>query len=232
MQRADELAQNANRFAATEQVLHEDLDDTGNVVLTERRKFDYMVSITQLSSGDLEVDEFRNGTDGYGDFPAHIATLGLPSLAFIFHERYRNDYRFDCRGLGEWHGHATWLVDFRQGPEHKSRIRGYNVQGTLYPVSLKGRAWIAADSFEVIRIEADTMKPVPEIKLQDEHQTIEYVPVHFRTGETELWLPANADLYFDFHNHKYHRVHSFDSYLLFSVSASEKIGMPKELSEK
>jgi len=232
MQRADELVQNANRFAATEQVLHEDLDDAGKVLLTERQKFDYVVSITQLSSGDLDVDEFRNGSEGHTDFPAHIATLGLPSLAFLFHERYRNDYNFDCRGLSEWRGHATWLLDFRQKPDRKSRIRGYNVDGTLYPVSLKGRAWIAADTFEVMRMEADTMKPISEIRLRGEHQAIEYAPVHFRTVDTELWLPARADLYFDFRNHKYHRVHTFSSYLLFSVSATEKIGMPKELSEK
>lgn len=111
--------------------------------------------------------------------------MGLPSLAFVFHERYRNDYRFDCRGLGEWHGRTAWLVDFQQRPDRKSRIRGYDVQDTLYPVSLKGRAWIAADSFEVMRMEADTMKPVPQINLRDEHQTIQYAPVHFRTGDTE-----------------------------------------------
>ena len=158
--------------------------------------------------------------------------MGLPSLAFVFHERYRNDYRFDSRGLGEWHGRAAWLVDLQQRPDRKSRIRGYDVQDTLYPVSLKGRAWIAADSFEVMRMEADTMKPVPQINLRDEHQTIQYAPVHFRTGGTELWLPASADLYFDFQRHRYHRVHSFDSYLLFSVSVSQKIGTPKQVAQK
>jgi hypothetical protein len=37
-------------------------------------------------------------------------------------------------GLGEWPGRAAWLVDFQQLPDRKSRIRGYDVQCTLYPV--------------------------------------------------------------------------------------------------
>jgi hypothetical protein len=42
-------------------VLHENLDATGKPVSTEQRKFDYVVSITQLSSGDLNVEESRDG---------------------------------------------------------------------------------------------------------------------------------------------------------------------------
>ncbi len=232
MQRVDELVANVNRFAATEQVVHENLNGTGKVVSTERRKFDYVVSIAQLRSGDLDVDESRNGTDNYDGFPADIATIGLPSLAFVFHKQYRSDFNFNCEGLGEWHGRAVWVVYFQQRPDRPSRIRGYNINGLLHPVSIKGRAWIAAGTFQVMRIEADLAKPLPEIKLRDDYEIIEYRPVLFEKSNTEMWLPATADLYFDFRNHKYHRVHSFSSYLLFSVTASQKIGTPKEMATK
>lgn len=195
--------------------------------LLRLRRVDHAIVLRR--SRRRRIPERNSGIRG---FSGACRYDGLPSLAFVFHERYRNGYRFDCRGLGEWHGRAAWLVDFQQRPDRKSRIRGYDVQGTLYPVSLKGRAWIAADSFDVMRMEADTMKPVPQINLRDEHQTIEYAPVHFRTGDTELWLPASADLYFDFPHHRYHRVHSFDSYLLFSVSVSQKIGTPEQVAQK
>lgn len=45
-------------------------------------------------------------------------------------------------------------------------------------------------------------------------------PVFFKTTRTELWL---ASLYFDFRHHKYHRMHSFSSYQLFSVTARKSI---------
>ena len=48
-------------------------------------------------------------------------------------------------------------------------------------------------------------------------------PVFFKTTRTELWLPERASLYFDFRHHKYHRMHSFSSYQLFSVTARKSI---------
>src|SRR6185437_11493434 len=102
------------------------------------------------------------------DFPDRIATLGLPSLALVFHERYRDGYVFDCEGLGEWNNQATWLIHFRQRADRVPRIRGYNIGGVLYPIGLTGRAWIAADSFQILHMEADLINPIPKIKLRYE----------------------------------------------------------------
>ena len=225
--RVEEFVENINRFAATERLVSENLNSQGKVIETQRRKFDYVVSIDKLTSGDLDVDEFRNGYDSYAGFPDQIATLGLPSLAFVFHPKYREGYNFTCEGLGAWQGHAAWLVYFSQRPDKPARIRGYSVNNVLYLVSLKGRAWIGVDTLQVMRMEADIMHPLPKIKLRDEHQVVEYRPVQFQKGKVEMWLPGRAEVYFDFRNHKYHRVHSFSDYMLFSVTASQKIGMPK-----
>lgn len=231
-QQVDQFVDNINRFDASEHVINQDVTSSGRIISTEKRKFDYEVNIADLSSGDLEVDEARDGSDGYANFPDHIATLGLPSLVLVFHQRYRSDYAFQCEGLGEWNGQATWLVDFRQRADRTPRIRGYNVAGVLYPIGLTGRAWIAADSFQIVHMEADLIRPVPKIKLMYEHQAIDYGPVVFKTGHTELWLPKKASLYFDFDHHKFHRVHTYSNYMLFSVSTSQKISPPKELAMK
>lgn len=229
-QRVDDFVADVNRFDAVERVINENLNSSGRVVSSEHRKFDYVVSISQLRPGSLDVDESRNGTDGLEDFPDHIATIGLPSLALIFHQDYRSDYVFNCEGLGEWNGRATWLVHFRQRADRVPRIRGYNIDGVLYPVALTGRAWITADSFQIVHMEADLMSPAPKIKLAYEHQAIDYGPVAFQDGRTQLWLPQRASLYFDFEHHRYHRVHSFSNYLLFSVKATEKISPPNQVA--
>ncbi|HTU33459.1 MAG TPA: tetratricopeptide repeat protein [Candidatus Acidoferrum sp.] len=230
--RVDEFVENVNRFDAIEQIVNQDLTRSGRVISTEKRKFDYEVNIRRVQFGDLEVDEARNGTDAYDDFPDRIATLGLPSLALVFHERYRDGYVFDCEGLGEWNGQATWLVHFRQRADRVPQIRGYNVNGVLYPIGLTGRAWIAADSFQIVHMEADMINPVPTIKLRYEHQAINYGPVDFKTGHTQLWLPKSASLYFDFEHHRFHRVHTYGDYQLFSVSTSQTISPPKQLAAK
>lgn len=221
-----------NRIDAVEHVFHQQLTSSGKVISTERRKFDYLVSINHLPSGVLDLNETRDSGEDYDDFPAHIATLGLPTLELVFYHQYIGDNQFECEGLGDWNGEATWLVHFQQRLGVVPRLRGYVVNNVLYPVSLEGRAWIAADSFQIVHIEADLMDPLPQIQLRYDHQSVDYRPVFFETCDCEVWLPDRASLYFDFRHHKYHRVHTFGSYLLFSVRATEKISPPEGAASK
>jgi tetratricopeptide (TPR) repeat protein len=224
--RVKELVDNVGRFEATEQVLHEELDSTGKPFTAETRKFDYMASIAEVT-GRLAVEEYRTSLTDRGDFPDHISTLGLAGLALAFHPLLRDDYEMTCEGLGRWQGQATWLVYFRQRPDKPSRLLSYAFTNASYAVPLKGRAWIAADTMQIVHLEADLLNPLPRIQLLGQHQAVDYGPVYFQTKKAELWLPKSAELYFDFRHHRYHRRHSFEKYKLFSVGASERIGEPK-----
>ena len=131
-----------------------------------------------------------------------------------------------CEGLGDWRGKAAWLVRFEQLQDHPHRIQEYRIAGHSYPVSLKGRAWIAAGTFQIIHLESDLMSPIPEIQLLSEHMNIDYGPVLFQNKSVELWLPKSAEIYFDFRRHHYLRRHSFDHFMLFSVDSTEKRNEP------
>jgi hypothetical protein len=139
----------------------------------------------------------------------------------------RDDFVMECEGLGDWRGQASWLVHFRQRKERPNRMHSYKVGEQVHPVDIKGRAWITADKFQIVRIEADLVKPMPEIRLISEHQAVEYGPVPFATKKTVLWLPKTAEIYLDFRKHRYYRRHSFDQYMLFSVEADEQRKDPK-----
>jgi len=99
-------------------------------------------------------------------------------------------------------------------------------------VDIKGRAWITADKFQIVRIEADMTKPLPEIQLRSEHQVVEYGPIPFPKKNTTLWLPKSAEIYFDFRKHRYYRRHSFDHYMLYSVDTEEERKVPGQKPEK
>jgi tetratricopeptide (TPR) repeat protein len=228
--RAKELVDNVARFEATEEVLHEDLDEFGKPSLKEKRTFDYMASMSETQQGVM-IDEYRNALTDQGDFPDHIATRGLPGLAMVFHPLLRDDFQMTCEGLGDWHGKATWLVYFRQRADRPNRLMRYNFTNAEYFVALKGRAWIAAGTFQIVHLEADLLNPIPRIQLLSQHQSVDYGVVRFKTKEVELWLPKNADIYMDFRRHRIHRSHSFGNYKLFSVAANQKIGEPKETDE-
>jgi hypothetical protein len=94
---------------------------------------------------------------------------------------------------------------------------------------LKGRAWITADKFQIVRIEAELINPLPEIQLRSEQQIVEYGPVPFPRKNLELWLPSSAEIYLDFRQHRYYRKHSYDHYMLFSVDMEEKRKEPTAL---
>jgi hypothetical protein len=230
--RVKELVENVDRFTATEAVEHSSLSPLGLQISKETRKFDYIVEIRPFGAHDLDVQEYRNGSVSAQQFPGHIGTIGLPTVALVFHPYYREKYEFFCEGRGAWRGKPAWLVHFQQRTDRKSEMLVYRVSGKSYAVGLKGRAWIDTTSSQILAIETDTMRPVPEIRLLRDHQLIEYGPVDFRNNTTRLWLPKSADWYCSLSGQRYHRRHTFSSFLLFSVDDTQKISKPPQGEEK
>ena len=217
-----ELVDDVMRFAAVEDMFHQSLDSFGNPTRSETRKYNYTASISEPEPGFLSVEEYRAATMGLESYPDHIASNGFAALAFVFHPHMRDNFEMKCEGLGDWHGQASWLVHFQQRDDKPNRMHAYQVGKELHPVKLKGRAWITADKFQIVRIESEMVKPMPEIRLLSEHQVVEYGPIQFEKKKTSLWLPKTAELYFDFRQHRYYRRHRFQNYMLFSVDSDEK----------
>jgi hypothetical protein len=232
--RVSEFVDSVNRIDATELITHEELSTLGRPVNIEKRKFDYLISISaDDSSGFLTINENRQGRDAEsGQFLDHVSMFGLADLPLVFHPSMRADFQLTCEGLGKWQDRATWLVYFRQRPDRPERLRAYDDGYSSFSAGLKGRAWISADTYQIVRLEANLMKPIPQIGLGSEEDVVEYGPVPFRTKNTGLWLPSNADIYFYYRHRPFHRHHTFSNYNLFSVSASQKIGQPAIPDEK
>ncbi len=220
--RVQELVQDVARFAAVEDLFHQSLDQFGVPARTETRKYNYVASISEPQPGFLAVDEYRAEKVTLDGYPDQIASTGFAALALVFHPDMRDNFDMSCEGLGDWQGQATWLVHFRQRDDRPNRMHSYKVGNQMHAVALKGRAWIAADKFQIVRMEAEMVNPMPEIKLLSEHQVVEYGPVPFLKKNISLWLPKKAEIYFDFRKHRYYRRHSFDHYMLYSVDIEEK----------
>jgi len=226
-ERVKELVKNVERFTAVEDIEHYKLSPLGLQISRENRKFDYMVEIRPFGANDLDVQEFRNGSVSGQQFPGHIATNGLPTLALVFHPFYQSRYDFVCEGRGKWRDTPAWLVHFQQLTDRKGSMLIYRVGPKSYAVGLKGHAWIDTQTSQILAIETDTMRPVPEIRLMRDHQLIEYGPVAFKNGAMNLWLPKSADWYSSLSGQRYHRRHTFSQFLLFSVDDTQTISKPK-----
>lgn len=228
-QRVEEFIKNVDRFTATEFLDHESINKWGFANSEETRKFDYVVSIEQYRPGYFSVTEYRGMRYTPEQFPGGIETRGLPTLSLIFHPDNAGNFAISCEGLAQWNGQPAWQVHFHQRPDKPNTIRAYKFgeNGPSYPVALRGRAWIAADSYQIVRMETDLVAKLPEIKLLADHTLVDYGPVRFKNRNVQMWLPQVAEVYFDWRGQRVHRRHSFSDYMLFSVDEKQKIAEPK-----
>jgi tetratricopeptide (TPR) repeat protein len=227
--RVKELVSNVDKYTATESLFHESVNKWGLVSFSDNLSFNYLVSIQEIKPGALSVEEHRESRRAPVAFPDHIVTNGLPSLPLIFHPYYSGNYAMTCEGKASWNGGMTYQIYFRQRPDKPNTMRYYRlgVGGQAVPAALKGRAWVSADSFQIVRMEAALLEPIPTIQLLADFTIIEYGPVHFKKIDQDMWLPKSVEYYYDWRGKRAHRHHKFDNYLLFSVDDKQRIAAPK-----
>ncbi len=228
--RVQEFVHDLSRFGADEELLHKSIDQFGYETRRETRQYDYVATVTEPEPGIVSIDEYRGDKTAQEGYPDAISSTGFVTLAFVFEPGIQKDFDFTCEGQGNWNGQPTWLVHFQQREDRPNHLHSYAVGPQVFPVGLKGRAWISADKFQIVRMEADLVKPMPEIQLLGEHQVVEYGPIPFPKKNTTLWLPKTAEIYFELRKHRYFRRHSFDHYMLYAVDTEEKAKPPKEKS--
>jgi tetratricopeptide (TPR) repeat protein len=222
------LPEALDRFSATETIEHQRVNEKGIASNSSTVTFAYVVSIHETRRGFLNVEEYRNGTDSPNVFPDHLATRGLPSQVFLFHPYYQHDFEMKCEGLARQGTGFAWQIHFQQKKDIPSRMQVHYLNGKRFPVPLKGRAWIDAANYEVIRLQTDIREPLKEAGLYAQHTDIEYGPVRFQKDNLDLWLPIRAEIYMQTRGHRMHRRHDFGNYLLFAVEDKQTISNPKE----
>ena len=226
--RMKQFVANLEKFTAAERVEHQAIDATGVWHSPEVRDFNYVVMVKRTSMDVFLMDEYRNGSSDPEQFPARIATQGMPAIALLFHPLLAPDYTFACEGLGGWEGRSAWQVHFLQRPNRPGRILSYSAGGKYSSLPLKGRAWIDPGTFQVLRIETELVRPLPEVALTVNRVAISYQPVQFPSQEQELWLPKTVDLYVERQGRRYYRRHTFKDFQLFIVETTQSVQLAKE----
>ncbi len=200
-------------------------------------KFDYVVDFGEKSE-PLDIHEYRtrlSATDN-GNLSAFL-DKGLPVLALIFYPALQNDYEMSCEGLTQWNNQPAWVVHFRQIKAKRPRtltmetateVQPHSLNRTeVRPLSLKGRAWIAADSGQVMHIETNLVEGILMIDLQEIAITADYGPVKSQSQDGDIWLPKFAVAYTDYANRRMIIEHSFSDFQIFSVQMQETIRNPR-----
>jgi hypothetical protein len=98
----------------------------------------------------------------------------------------------------------------------------------IRPLSLKGRAWIAADAGQVIRLETILVESIPMIELDESAFSADCAPAKFQSQNVEVWLPQLAVGYTDYAKRRMIVEHAFSDFQFFSVQTQDVIQKPKE----
>jgi hypothetical protein len=227
-QRTGELIEHLQNFDAHEQIRYQETDRLGIPTMAVAEKFDYLVDFG-AQSGPLNVRESRTPLAGSDDANFNvIVDKGLPALALIFHPDLQRDYEMRCEGIAQWKSQPAWVVYFRQMPGTRPRTLSMTTATSSFPASLKGRAWIAPDSGQIMHLETNLVKGIPIIELISDAISIDYAPVTFSSRNIELWLPKSAVAYTDYGKRRTIFEHTFSDFQLFSVQTQQVIENPKE----
>lgn len=224
-QRADELVNHLQNFDAHEQISFEQTDSQGMTEKSMEAKFDYLVDFGEHSGHKLH--ETRTLVAATGDRElSGLVDVGLPALAMIFHPALQSDYEMRCEGLAPWNNHPAWVVYFEQRKGKRPRTVSMGTAMNVYPVSLKGRAWIAADSGQIMHLETNLVEGVIALQLRANAVSVDYGPVKFHTQSPEVWLPQSAVAYTEYFERRTIIRHTFSDFQLFSVRTQQVIQTP------
>jgi len=215
------------KFSATERIEHQFLDANGAWTNPVSRDFNYLIFVQHTKTLPYYFAEDRNAGGSQNSFPTEIETHGLVFLGFlVINPVFSKDFEFTCEGLGTWNGKPAWQLHFVQRPGVPSRIHSWTYKQRDYPIPIKGRMWVGANNYTVLHLETSLRESVPGLGLDREQLIVDYGPVHFQSGTTELWLPSRGEMYFDLRGRRYHHKHSLTNYLLFDVETKNKVKAP------
>jgi hypothetical protein len=227
-ERSTELLDRLQNFDAHERVQFERTDAHGNSLLYLRGRFDYQVDFGEPTSV-FQVHETREPI-GRGNDSGLAGEIdrGLAALVLVFHPTLQPDFEMHCDGFVRRRGRGAFVVSFAQIAGKPPRAITLIAGAQRYPIRVRGRAWIAADTGDVIHLETYLMEPVPELGLRSDATSIEYAPVKFQTKAVELWLPQSATVWANYGKRRTIIEHTFSNFQLFWVDTRQVVAEPHE----
>ena len=224
----EEFVENVNRFTATEVLERERLDRNGEVKDRVQSRSNYVATIQRMPSSFFVVDEYRDRALDAASLSGTLRANVAPALALIFHPSHIDEFEMECEGPVDWSDHKTWRVDFWQRRDRPANMLGFEVGHREYTVLLKGSAWVDINDYQIVHMETDLLQPIPDMKLDALHQSVDYGSVAFKGAMGVLWLPQTAEVTADLQGKRLLERHTYTKFQIFSVDTQEKINQPPD----
>ncbi len=209
------------------QRLHQD----GKIADSLKQHFQYLL-VSSVDRDILNLDEYRVDNSGAPVTPGApdrdlMATSGFASIPLVFHPDYQIGSSFRLLGHQEMDGHDALVIAFAERPATAKMLEEFVLKDQRTTVLTQGFAWIDPDTFQVLRMHTELLKPAPEVRLTAQTTDVRYGPVHFKSNNQTLWLPQEVTVTVHWNGRAYRNTHRYSDYQLFQVGTHEKTKAPK-----
>lgn len=210
-----------------EQVREERLTKDGKVKNSQDLKFEYLL-VSQPQQGRLELQEYRTDSHGAPAAPTGLdsgfmLTSGFASASLLFHPAYQSGAKFRYLGRQTVNGKARYVVGFAELPDRAEMIERFNSNDASILVVFQGLAWIDADTYKIVRLRTDLLKPESKIRLERQTTEITYGPVQFKQLASAVWLPNQVAVTVEWAGKTFRNMHQYSDFKLFNTGIEEHV---------
>ncbi len=207
----------------TESVTQEKISNRGKVEYRQASQFDYLMLI-KVNGEEVAVEESRlvKKTVGKGKDLPLLTTSGFQTLVLVFHPVYRDSFHYQMDGAQVSGNKKLVLVRFEHIPGTRS-TSALSLQSRIYPLDLRGTAWIDPETGIIQRMVAELAAPLDALNFRALYTKVEYLPQHFSSAPDSFWLPSRATVEVKTAQQHWRNVHQYSDYRRFSVSSEGTI---------
>ena len=220
--------------SSLEQIHQEKLQGKQKSAITLDQKFRYLC-FTPVQAWGPGFNEYRTDLSGRQTTPRGLAdgfmlTSGFASSALVFHPMYQSQADFRYVGRQKVNGRVAYLVVYAQKPATAQLSGSFKSGDTTATTFSQGLAWIDSETYQIIRLRSDLLKPVQSLNLQRQTTEIAYGEVHFKDNTTGFWVPRQVTVSVDWNGKHLRNEHRYSEFKLFQVQANEKVEARKEVA--
>jgi tetratricopeptide (TPR) repeat protein len=212
---------------SVEQIHEERLGKDGKVKDSLDQKFQYLL-LARPERWGLGLEEFRTDSHGERAGPTGLnaglmLTSGFASASLLFHPAYQRGADFRYLGHQTLNGRDCYVVAFAQKPEKAQMVERFNTDESTVLVLFQGVAWIDAQSYRIVRLRTDLLKPQQSIRLNRQTTEITYDPVRFKQVASAMWLPSDVAVTVEWKGKTFRNVHHYSDFKLFNTETKDKV---------
>lgn len=218
-----------------ETIHQERLRHNGKVAGELNEQFRYLFLMPEDSATPV-IREYRRNVNPVGGLPSglekgYMLTSGFVAAELVFHPDFQPGTEFRYLGRQKVDGHETYVIAFAQIPMRARLVGTFRLDAVSVPTLEQGLAWVEAQTYQIVRLRTDLLKPLPEVHLSKVTTQIDYHEVRFKQIAQGFWLPKEVTVTVDWRGRMLRNQHQYSDFKLFNVRASERIHTPKPSKE-